>query len=136
MLTATDLLSPVGPVDASLFPGEASNVLEARLDQYLQNGYSDERVDAQTDATRKDNLARVYALYQTFNAVYIRMNASPTTLAVTEKGSHTYSYEQIRGMKQMADKYLSDFNALLVVSPDTPSSQLPGTRSAPVTVVW
>lgn len=136
MLTATDLLSPVGPVDASLFPGEASNVLETRLAQYLTNAYNDERVAAQVDDGRKDHLARAYALYQTFNAVYLRMNASPTTLAVAEKGSHTYSYEQIRGMKQMADKYLSDFTALLVVSPESPAMSLPGTVSAPVTVVW
>jgi hypothetical protein len=135
-LTFADLMSPVGPITAALFPGEQSNVLEARLTQYLDNGYGDERVAAQTDQSRQDMLARAWALYQAFTDVYIRLSAEPTTLAVTEKGSHAYVAEQLRNFKALADKYLSDFNGLLIIPPAVPLQRIPPTMSLRNNVEW
>lgn len=134
--TAADLLSPIGPLDSSLFPGEQSNVLTGRLNQYLANGYGDARVAAQTDVQRKDSLARAWALHQAFQDVYIRMSGAPLSVTVTEKGGHAYGAEQIKNMKALSDKYLGDFNGLLLVSPDAAPSQLPGTVSVRNIVEW
>lgn len=136
MIAGADLLSPSGPLDTSLFPGEASNVLDARVQGYIDDAYNDPRVIAQNDATRKDNLARNYALWRAFEVVYLRMTTHPVALSVTEKGSHGYSNEQIRNVRQLMDKYLADFNGLLVVSSDTASRGLPGTVSIRNTVEW
>ncbi len=136
MIAGADLLSPSGPLDTSLFPGEASNVVEVRIQKYLDEAYNDPRVVIQLDAGRKDNLARNYALWRAFDAVYLRMTSQPIALAITDKGSHGFSNEQIRNMKQLADKYLADFNGLLVVSSDTASRGLPGTVSIRNTVEW
>lgn len=130
------LLSGGGPVDLSLFPGEGSNVILDRLGKYIANGAADPRVANQTDLVRKDNLVRAYALQQVFQGVFIRMSSEPLTLNVTEKGGHGYSYEQIRGMKGLADKYYQDFLGLLVVPADSPASQLPGTVIIRNTVEW
>lgn len=135
-LTAADLLSPTGPVESFLFPEEDSNVLEARLTQYLANAYADERVAAQQDDVRKNGLARNWALNLVYTAVYTRLSSEPATLTVTEKGGHGYSTEQIRNIKSLADKYWNDFLGLLVIPPALPASQLPGSISVRATVDW
>ncbi len=113
-----------GPLDMVLFPGEQSNQVEARLQAYLDRAYADARVSIQQDQTVKDNLARAYALYLAFESVYLRMSAEPLSVQVTEKGGHGYSTEQIRNMKYASDKYLADFNGLLVVPGSTRNQRL------------
>jgi hypothetical protein len=128
-LTAVDLIQPKGPVDMALFPGLQSNVVSAIVDQYLTTAYNDERVAAQTDVNRKDMLAQAWALYLVFGTVYTRMLAEPLTVNLTDKGSHGYSTEQIRGMAGLRDKYLADFNGLILVPGALPPSQFPGSFS-------
>lgn len=135
-VVATDLMSPAGPVEAYLFPGEDSNVIEARLSGYLQAGYDDERVAAQTDAALKDKLVRPYALARVYSAVLERLSAQPATVQVTEKGGHGYSTEQIKTFKDLAAKYERDFLGLLIIPPMVPPSQLPGSMSVRNTVDW
>lgn len=135
-LTAEDLLQPKGPLDSKLFPGLESRDLATRLNQYLSNGYNDERVAAQTDLARKDQLARAYALYQAFGAVVIRLSAEPVSVSVTEKGGHAYSGDQIKNFKELAAKYYNDFLGLLVIEGSVPPTQLPGSVSVKNTVEW
>lgn len=135
MIVATDLLSPLGPLDTSLFPGEASNVLEARIIGWLNEAYGDPRVAMQTEEARRDSLAEAWTLHRSFQQVYIRMTTQPVSLTVTEKGGHAYSSEQIRNIRQLSDKYLADFNGLLAVAPDN-SVRLPGTVSVRNIVDW
>lgn len=134
-LTSADLLSPKGPLDALLFPGEASNVLAARLDQYLATAYAKTEVAAQTDPDLQNSLAYNWALYLAFSFVHMRMSAEPITLNVAEKGSHGYSQAQIDTMKRFADKYHSDFKTLLIM-PGVSVSRLPGSISVRNTVEW
>ena len=125
----SDLLQPKGPVDMVLFPGQQSNIVTAMLDQYLTTAYADARVAAQTNPTIQDALARSWALYLTFDGVYTRMLAEPLSVTVTEKGGHGYSTEQIRGMAALRDKYLADFNAMILTPGAVPPSQMPGSYS-------
>lgn len=130
-------MAPNGPVEAFLFPKEGLRAIAARLTQYLKNGYEDPRVaPLSDDLQRYDKLARAWALYQVYRAVYTRMSAQPLTVAVTEKGSSGYSSEQIRNMKAIADGYLAEFDGLLVVTPYGKPTQFPGSMSLPIDVVF
>jgi hypothetical protein len=135
-LVAADLVSPAGPVEGYLFPGEDSNVIEARLTGYIEAAYNDERVAAQTDATLQDKLAYPFVLGRVYDAVVTRLSAQPATVTVTEKGGHGYTSEQIKTFKELAQKYWSDFFALLVTPTAIQPSQFPGTRSVRATVEW
>jgi hypothetical protein len=130
-----DLKAPVGPVDAKLFPGIASTALSDILAAYIANAEQEPAVLA-APADRQDPMVRSHALYQAFTAVYIRMSAEPMTVTVTEKGGHGYSVEQIKNMRALADKYLSDFNALIILPGTSRPGITPGSVSVPTSVRW
>jgi hypothetical protein len=112
-------------------------VYGAQVQSYLDKAYGLEAVAAfQSDETRQNNLAMAYALYLVFDFVAMRMSAEPLTVSVTEKGSHGYSAEQIRQMSDRAQKYLSDYRAMLVLDPTQRPRQVPGAVSLPNTVVF
>lgn len=115
-VTADDLKKPKGPITSELFPGVPSNVLDANLEVYLDRATSDPRIIADSDQSKTDSRVRALALHFAFQDAYIEMNAKPLTLSQTEKGSHGYSTEQIRNMRNLADKYLQEFLGLLTPS--------------------
>lgn len=128
------LLSPNGPIDPKLFPGEESNVLAARLERYVENAYDDERVAALTPDAVKDKGARALALSTAFNDVYIRMSAEPLTVSLgSEKGSHGYSAAQLQNIKAIADGYLAELEDLV---PTTSDAVVAGTMGVRNTFVW
>lgn len=129
-------MSPAGPVEGFLFPGEDSNVIEARLTGYIEAAYNDERIAAQTDAALQDKLARPFALSRVYSAVVERLSANPATITVSEKGGHGYTAEQIKTFKDLAAKYWSDFLFAVQVPPALPPSQFPGTLSLKANVEW
>jgi hypothetical protein len=128
-VTAADLKKPHGPITPELFPGVASNVLDANLEVYIDRATADSRIVAEPDTSKTDGLVRNFALYLAFNDAFIEMNAKPLTLSVTEKGGHGFSTEQIRNMRTLAEKYLSDFLALL--TPKAGSARRGGTVAVP-----
>lgn len=134
-LTASDLMAPAGPVESFLFPEEDSNQLPDRLNGYLANAYVDARVAAFPDATQ-NSMAKAYALWQVYTAVYTRLSAMPITVTVAEKGGHGYSAEQIRNFRDLANKYLADFNGMLIVEPSSPPTAFPGTVSVGTEYRW
>ena len=134
-VVATDLLAPTGPIDPSLFPGVASNVLSERLGVYIANAEQEGAVLV-ADASRQDAMVRAHAIWQAFTAVYIRMSTQPVTLAVHEKGSHTYSTEQIRNIRELAAQYRAEFDSLIVVPGTVRPGMTPGTMSVATDVQW
>ena len=127
---ASLMKSAGGPVDATLFPEATLPAIEEQIGVYVTAAYDDARIAAQTDDTLKDNLARNWALYLTFDGVAQRMNAEPLTVNNGPEGGMTgYSKDQIAMMQARADKYLADFLALLDTELASPPSQFPGTRS-------
>jgi hypothetical protein len=126
---AADLKPPKGPVAAALFPGVQSNVLDANLEAYIARAETDARITSEPDSTKTDGLVRALALHYVFNDAFIEMNLKPLTLQVAEKGGHGYSMEQVRNVRQLADKYLQEFLGLL--TPRTGTAGKGGTKAVP-----
>lgn len=115
-LTYADLMYPLGPVTAELFPEKALNVIQADVTAFLTEAYAKDLVIGLTDDAKKDKSARAWALYRTFDSAAIRMTAEPLQVNNgAESGSHGYSMDQIQAMEERAQKYLDEFNGLAVV---------------------
>ena len=131
-VVASDLMAPNGPVDV-LFPKEGRRQMLQRLTQYLANGYADSRV-----ATLASDLSPVrqagprLGVVSAHTAVADRMSAQPLTVAVTEKGSSTYSAAQIQNAARPRRAVLlgGNLDGLLNVTPYGKPSQFPGSLSS------
>lgn len=126
-LAAADLIAPNGPIGPTLFPGEGSNELAARIDGYLASAYADSRVTALDNDGTRDRGARALALYTAFTDVYIRMSAEPLTVNIAEKGSHGYSAAQLQNMKNLAAGFLAELEDLIPI--ETADVVVRGTKS-------
>lgn len=107
------LLAPSGPVTPELFPGVPSNILRINLQNYLNRAFADPRLTSETDSSKYPAMGRTLALYYVFWDVYIRMNAQPKNLTVTDKGGHGYDIQQINNMRALAEGYLAEFSGLM-----------------------
>lgn len=133
---ASDLLVPNGPVDSKLFPGLESNVLDDRLEGFITRAKEDPYVLV-ASADRKARMTLARALQYVFESVLVRMTAEPATVNITEKGSHNYTTAQLQSMKDLATRYRLEFESLIVATTHVAgNSQLPGSRSAGITVQW
>jgi hypothetical protein len=137
-IVASDLMTPNGPVEMFFFPGEHSNAVEARLSAWITSTYADPRLAPfASDEDRLNRLATAGALARVYESVYMRMNNSPLTLNVTEKGGHGYSMEQIRNVKNLWLQYKGEFEGLLIVDAGkSPAPMVPKTCSVPMRTVW
>jgi hypothetical protein len=115
-ITAADLKQPKGPITPAMFPGVASNVLDANLEIYIDTATADSRITADPDQSKTDQRVRALALYSVFNDAFIEANAKPLTLTQSEKGGHGYSIEQVRNWRRLADGFLVEFLGLLTPS--------------------
>lgn len=140
-IAPADLIDPVGPLETRLFPGEDGLKLTARAQAYLDAAYDDPRLVAVGDDTDEaealqDQMARAYALWRAYGAVFQRMVNEPNAVNVgTEKGSHAYTDKQRDEMKALRDGYLAELLALVPV-PITATSIFPGTTSVPTRFRW
>jgi len=112
-ISSADLIAPVGLVEASLFPGEASNVMAERLDGYLDEGYT-RATAAEADEANHDEAAKQWAYHRAFLQVYLRLSANPSQVDVDGKGSHQYLISQINNFKNLSDDALRAHQGLLV----------------------
>ena len=133
-ITAASLLSPSGPITPTLFPGEDSLALTARLSGYITAAYGDARVSGLADDATKDKGARALALATAFTDVFIRMNAEANAVNVTEKGSTTYTDKQRENIKALADGYLAELDDLIAVPAG--DAIVRGTQSVPTRFTW
>lgn len=135
-VVASDLLAPNGPVDATLFPGVASNVLATQLTGYITRAAADPYVLV-ADSSVVDGMTRARALEYVFTTVHVRMSAEPATVNVgPDKGSHTYSTEQLKAIWRLAMQYRAEFEAFIVAAATPSSGPLPGSRSVGLTQEW
>lgn len=132
------LLAPAGPVTPLFFPGEGVPELSTRLQAYIDNALLRAEIIAVAgDVPRADNMTVAFVLYTTYTDVYTRMSIEPMQVAVTEKGSHTYTAEQLRNIKALADKYWNDFVTLAELPvPKTIAGVIPPTQSISTDVRW
>lgn len=119
MITPVDLRIPNGPVTQNLFPNEQGNVIDTRLQGYLDRAYADPRLTTEPDTAKHDRMARALALSFIFFDVFVRMSAEPATMQVAEKGGHGYDMEQIENMRTISEQYLQEFVGLLSPATNT-----------------
>lgn len=137
--TVADLMAPTGPVEKTLFPGEATlsvsnpevTNLELRLEVYIQRAYSK---IAGIGILQPDEAARAWALYLTFDAAYVLAVSRPAgeNSQVPVIGSHTYGKDQRDGIFNRAQEYLSEYESYINAAPAEGLIDI-GTRSRAVT---
>lgn len=133
-VTPSNLLAPEGPVEPELFPGESEHdntALITRLSGYIAQGVT--KVAGYTDITEEaevDEAVRVWALYLAFRAAHTLSLTRPaedhTEVAVL--GRTVYDEDQRKGLKDLANEYLAEFQ-ILVVSATSRSAASPGIPS-------
>lgn len=133
MLSAEDLLEPKGAVNPSaLFPGESATKVEARLEAYLADGYS--QASDLAAGSEQDEAARQWAYYRARDARYQVMVAKASTVDVAGEGSKSYLVTQITLMGELRDQALAAFKAILdaavEVEPEVPAMR--SSYSAPI----
>lgn len=100
----TDLISPAGEIDPSLFPDDGENELPERLDAYLleaegkKSGVSDEGKKA-------------WAYFRAFRAIFIRLSSTPSA-TFDDQGNVKYSDKQIENFNTIAEKHLQDWEEI------------------------
>lgn len=113
-VTAADLQAPKGVIEPeSMFPGLDAVALNDRLTQYIADGVT--RVGAILTGTDADDAVKLYAYHRAYLAVYIRLSASPNSATLTDQASYAFSSAQIKAFGDLAQRYLADFEALILV---------------------
>lgn len=133
-----DLLSPLGPVEEELFPGEevdgdtpGTTLLEERLTSYIAQAVAKIAGIAFPDA---DEATKAWALHLTFNAAHILLVARPSVdnAQVPVLGSEAFAKDQRERLLELANEYLDDYTALLVTVPTTNAPTGIPTRSTSI----
>lgn len=127
-IASDDLLAPRGEIEPALFPGETGQALSERLEGYITEGYTNADLAGHTDPVRQDAIARFYAYFRAYNAAIQRIVANPTTVAFNDKGSSSYSSEQLRILLGEAERWRTAYGEALA---DLPIDNTPVT--GPVT---
>lgn len=107
-VAASELRAPKGDIEDSLFPGESSTAISARLQGYLDEGY----VKAAAEnvlAAKQDAAAKAWAYHRAYRAIYVRLTANPSSISLNDQGSSSFLVTQIENMKQLADSALAVF---------------------------
>jgi hypothetical protein len=122
------LIAPNGPVELSLFPGEAPDgALLERMAVYV--GKAEDKTSAYTFATpeREEAAVAAWALYLAFNAAYTLSLARPAEqdAGFEVLGRVLYEDDQRQGLKDLADKYFEEWLAVIAGADD--GSQVLGT---------
>lgn len=126
-----DLKSPIGKIDSAFFPGEATAELDARLQQYINEAIA--RIDGDLAGTELDDATKLWAYYRAFEAVHLRMIATPASVSIQGEGSVAYTAAQIASFGTAASDYLSAFNATLEAETQSAASIPSGSVATRVT---
>lgn len=135
-VTAAQLKSPTGKVEAAFFPGETGGTLDARLAAYIAEGESEAGDVGDWDSQAEyDAAVTSWAYYRAFEAVYLRLIATPSTVSITEEGSTQFTQQQINAFKDQSDNYRTAFDAA-IADPDEPVATGVVTQSLSTKVTW
>lgn len=121
-LVAADLLEPLGPLTAALFPedtvsGSGVGTVTYRLNAYLTDGYTRAGSLTGDDA---DAAARLWAMYRAYVAVTTRLANEAATVSLADQGARTRTDAQRELFQQMADATLAEFRLLVPSDALTP----------------
>jgi hypothetical protein len=123
----TQLISPVGEIDPSLFPSDGENELPERLDAYLLE--AEGKVTGVSDEGKK-----AWAYYRAYRAIYIRLSSTPSA-RFDDQGEVRYSDKQIENFNTLAEKYLAEWEEI-TTGTDESSRILQQTASVTTTVKY
>jgi hypothetical protein len=113
VISAQDLLDPVGPIQPGLFPKDTPQALSTRLDGYIAIGMG--LTTALT--TTRDRACYFYALYRAWDAVYSMLIARPSEIRQDGDSTTKYSDAQLRAAQAARDDALAQYNGLLTALP-------------------
>jgi hypothetical protein len=106
MLKGADLIAPTGKVEgSSMFPDDSSTALVTRMQAYLDEGYR--RAQSVDDVSDKDDAARHWAYHRAFEAVFLRLASSPSSVTVQGDGSASYTASQIDHFRNLSQDELA-----------------------------
>lgn len=137
-LVAEDLLAPRGELQPALLAtaGVAGQAGSNAVADWLQTGYDNATAAGFTDDARLDRIARAYAYWRAYDAAVQLMAANPMSVSFADKGSSSYSTEQLRTLQAKASRWEGDYTA--AIAPDaTPSGPTgPGSGVTSNIFVW
>lgn len=127
MIDASDLLTPVGPIDPSFFPGYDEDKLNETLSAYITDAAA--RVGALPQGSR-DEATRSWALWRAFDAISLRLMTTPAKQTIDKEGSREFTGAQATLMRQRANDALTEFRSLVTAS--STSVEPPATQTGSV----
>lgn len=132
-ITGAELLAPVGEIEPAFFPGEGSTAVQARLDVYVQDGYT--KVPATvTGVPQQDAIAKAWGYYRAYDAIYKTMSRSAASKAVAGEASSTTLATQIAAFKEARDDWYNE--AISLIPSEIISSEAPGSTHGRVVPDW
>jgi hypothetical protein len=136
VITPTDLRSPLGEVEDSLFPGESSADIDTRLDAYLTEAYG--LLAAYDDSVQRDVAARAWAMHRAFKAAHTIILSQPASATAEEGGSRTYTAEQLRQLLLRGAGFLTEYGQVLaaLAAGEEPTTEQSPSRPVANTFVW
>lgn len=111
-----ELLAPKGELEPALFPLLTVQALASLIAAWLDEGYTRATDAGITDTTKADRAAEAFAYWRAFDSALQRIIASPTTASFVDKGSSTYSSEQLRILAGKVGQWQAQYQTL--ISPD------------------
>ena len=143
MIKGADLIAPTGKIEgASMFPGASSTDLAKRLQSYLDEGAkkaeSITNADAAIQAATREEAAVHWAYYRAYEAIFLRMNASPSSWSVQGDGTASFTATQIANFENLMR---TEFDAYLELIPataggETADARRPASTTIPNRFVW
>jgi hypothetical protein len=130
MLYADDLVAPRGRLTLGLFPGVSASALRSTIDKWIAEAY-----DAATGyvtptyVARRDQIARAWAYHRGYAEAVDRIVSSPTTVALADKGSGSYSAKQLEILEGRVSYWLAQYEALIAALPATDTAHGPDSAS-------
>lgn len=109
----SQLKTPAGKIDPTFFPGEATAVLDARLQTYITEGEA--RVGTELTGVEKDDAVTLWVYYRAYEAVHLRLISTPAMVGIVGEGNTMFTQAQIDAFGNLAADYKSRFEAMIVV---------------------
>lgn len=126
MITPSDLLDPVGPLQAGLFPSDSAEQLEARLLGYITIGL--DKTTAIVDPATRDQAVFYYSLYRAWDAVYSMLIARPSEIRQDGDSTTKYTQAQLNAAREARDAALGQYEGIVAVVGNTVAEVLPPTQ--------
>lgn len=108
MIESSDLLSPLGPIEPSMFPADTPDDLQARLAAYITDGAAR---SAQFTGADQNDAMTAWALWRAFDAIALRLSTTFASATNDDGTSRSYTSAQAKLMRDRANEQLATFRS-------------------------